>query len=98
MLSNFKKNMEGHTPKITVSAKETPLDWVLIIEDNGEGIIPSVKEKIFDMFFRGSPNSNGSGLGLYIAKEAADKIEAKITVASKVGEGSTFTVNLQKRN
>ena len=44
---------------------------MLSIQDNGEGIKPDLKHNIFDMFFWGSQQSNGSGLGLYIAREAA---------------------------
>lgn len=46
------------------------------------------------MFFRGSVDSDGSGLGLYIAKEAAQKMNGKITVNSVYGKGSIFTVYL----
>jgi len=44
------------------------------------------------MFYRGTIESSGSGLGLYIACEALEKINGKISVTSKVREGSTFTV------
>ena len=64
------------------------------IEDNGEGIRPELKHKIFDMFFRGSHRSDGSGLGLYIAREAAKKIDATLEVTSTYGQGSVFTIAL----
>jgi signal transduction histidine kinase len=49
-------------------------------------------EKIFVMFYRASDKSSGSGLGLYIAKESANKINANLFVESVVGEGSKFTL------
>lgn len=68
-------------------------DFTLIhVEDNGEGITPELNQKIFEMFFRGSDASKGTGLGLYIAKESAQKIGAKISIRSVFGEGSTFTI------
>lgn len=46
--------------------------------DDGEGISDSVKEKIFDMFYRGSERSTGSGLGLYIVKKIVDQLSGHI--------------------
>lgn len=64
------------------------------IRDNGIGIPKQHQEKIFDMFFKASDNSNGSGLGLYIANEATIKLGGRISVASEVGKGSTFSIFL----
>jgi signal transduction histidine kinase len=62
--------------------------------DNGEGISESSINKIFDMFYRGSTNSAGTGLGLYICKEIAEKMNGIISVTSQKGEGSTFSLTL----
>jgi len=62
------------------------------IADNGEGIAPEFKEKIFEMFYRGSDTSTGSGLGLYITKEAIEKLNGKIELESELGKGSAFTI------
>jgi signal transduction histidine kinase len=67
---------------------------MLSIEDNGEGIKPELTPRIFDMFFRGSHRAEGSGLGLYIAREAAKKIDASLDVSSTHGQGSVFTITL----
>jgi signal transduction histidine kinase len=64
------------------------------VSDNGEGIKPEYQSRIFEMFFRGSQKQTGSGLGLYIAKEAVDKMGGSISVRSTYGEGSTFVVQL----
>lgn len=66
------------------------------MEDNGEGIRPELLPNIFSMFFRANQNSSGSGLGLYIAKEAATKLGGNILVKSVFGEGSTFEIELPK--
>jgi len=79
---------------ITLSTKLDGGKFMLSIEDNGEGIKPELKNQIFNMFFRGSQQSNGSGLGLYIAREAAKKIDASISVSSTYGKGSVFTLAL----
>ncbi|HEY8938214.1 MAG TPA: HAMP domain-containing sensor histidine kinase [Cyclobacteriaceae bacterium] len=66
------------------------------IEDNGEGISPQYHDKIFSMFYRASNKSAGSGLGLYLVKEATEKLEGKLQLKSERGIGSTFTVILPR--
>ncbi len=67
----------------------------LVIADNGIGISPEHQQKIFDMFFRISGKSNGSGIGLYIVKETIEKLKGSIDVESKEGVGTVFTVTLK---
>ena len=64
------------------------------VEDNGEGINPEALPKIYNMFFRASENSKGAGLGLYLLKNALDKLGGTIQVESKVGRGCKFVVFL----
>jgi len=66
----------------------------IIIEDNGIGIKPDRISKIFDMFYRATSTSNGSGLGLYIAKESIIKLEGTISVESEFERGTKFTLNI----
>lgn len=68
--------------------------YIIVVTDNGSGIQPEYLDKIFDMFFRGTEGAPGSGLGLYILKEIVTKLDGKIEVVSKVGEGSVFTVSI----
>jgi signal transduction histidine kinase len=49
------------------------------------------------MFYRASNQSKGTGLGLYIAKEAIEKLKGKIWVESEYGEGSTFYVEIPQK-
>ncbi len=78
--------------KIHTAKKENTL--LLQIEDNGIGIRKEHQERIFDMFYRANDLSAGSGLGLYIAKETAEKLESTITFESEYGKGSVFTVSM----
>ncbi len=64
------------------------------IADNGLGIPEKHLGRIFEMFYRASDKKAGSGLGLYIVKEAVDKLQGNIFVESAVGEGTAFTVIL----
>jgi len=95
LLSNailFQKKNPDHHPYVKISTRKENEFVLISIEDNGEGIKPAAQSKIFNMFFRGTTNSKGSGLGLYIAREAAEKISSKILVQSEYGKGSIFTL------
>lgn len=62
--------------------------------DNGIGIQQEYVDKVFKMFFRANADSKGSGLGLYIVKGAVEKLAGTIQVQSKIGEGTTFTIEI----
>lgn len=80
--------------EITIETHATDTHWSFIIQDNGIGISEEHLSRIFEMFFRASENSEGSGLGLYIVKETLEKLNGKISVRSKLHEGTAFTVTL----
>jgi PAS domain S-box-containing protein len=74
--------------------------WVTItVRDTGPGIPPEERAQVFDRFFRGSLVASGvipgSGLGLSIAQEIVHAHGGRLTVESKVGQGSTFTLWLR---
>jgi signal transduction histidine kinase len=97
LLSNaikYQKDQPDHQSQIKISAYKKNTSFVIEIEDNGDGIRPEFQPKIFDMFYRGTEKSKGSGLGLYIAKEAAEKLNATLVVNSTYGEGTTFKLLL----
>ncbi len=62
------------------------------VADNGKGISAEYLDRIFEMFFRASEDSYGSGLGLYITRQVVDKLQGKIEVESVYSEGTTFSV------
>lgn len=66
------------------------------VTDNGIGIENNDKSKIFEMYYMSSNREKGSGLGLFLVKEALEKLEGEILVKSVKGEGSTFSVILKK--
>lgn len=71
---------------------------VIRFRDNGMGIAEEHQAKIFKMFFRASADSKGSGLGLYIVKSTVEKLSGRISLESKLGEGSVFTVEVPNLN
>jgi PAS domain S-box-containing protein len=69
----------------------------IIFADNGIGIDEVNLNRIFEMFYRATEQSNGSGIGLYIVKNAVDRLEGMIQVESKLGLGTTFKIALPNR-
>lgn len=67
---------------------------IISVEDNGEGISKENREKVFDMFFRASTSSQGTGLGLYICKEIMLKLHGKIEVKSMPSKGTTMVLTI----
>lgn len=66
----------------------------LVVRDNGMGIDPKHHQRIFEMFFRVSNESTGSGLGLYLVKETIDKLSGTLEFRSEPGVGSEFKIYL----
>jgi len=67
-----------------------------MVADNGEGIEKRHHDKIFDMFYRASERSQGTGLGLYIVKETLARIGGSVELHSKPGTGTTFKITLEQ--
>ena len=63
------------------------------IKDNGSGMTPNIVQKIFEPFFS-TKGSKGTGLGLSICKSIMDNHGGEITLESRLGQGTTFTLSL----
>jgi PAS domain S-box-containing protein len=96
LISNAYKyqQLDGENPYILIKARQAETEVLIQVEDNGRGISEEHHHRIFDMFYRASENSEGSGLGLYIVKETLEKLGGDISVQSELGVGSTFTFSL----
>jgi signal transduction histidine kinase len=94
LLANAIKYHDHHKTerwiKVDVSSADSRIK--LIVADNGLGIDTEHQGKIFDMFYRGTVKSAGSGLGLFIVKQALEKLNGNIMVQSSPGQGTTFQV------
>lgn len=66
----------------------------IVVRDNGIGIDEQNQAKVFNMFYRVSSRSVGSGLGLYIVRETVEKLQGVIELTSTPGVGSKFVVRL----
>ncbi len=96
LISNAIKYRKLDNPEtfITISIESDGAHCSIAFQDNGIGIDKTSLEKIFEMFYRASDQSEGSGLGLYIVKNAVDKLGGKVKVESELGKGTTFKITL----
>lgn len=92
LLDNASRYTKTGTISCMVARKEKQL--MIKITDTGIGISPKDIPYIFDRFFRADPSRSrkGSGLGLSIAKTIVDAHNGKISVNSKLGQGTEFTI------
>lgn len=78
--------------EVNVDVSESAAD--IRVRDNGIGIDKENQRKVFNMFYRVSNKSIGSGLGLYIVKEAVEKLHGSIELRSEPGKGCEFNIHL----
>jgi len=94
LLSNAQKFCPEGTGRVDVSLKSEDSTVFVTVADNGPGIPPSEKEKIFEKFHQvragRTGNPLGSGLGLAICRGIVEHLGGRIWVESEPGEGSTF--------
>ncbi len=94
-------NARNHTPEettITLTSATTAEQISLNVADDGPGIAPEILPHIFDRFFRGDAarTGTGTGLGLAIAREMTTAQRGTLTVASRLGQGTVFTLTFPK--
>ena len=105
ILNNLLANALRHTPAGgTVTVRATPSDGgvQLLVGDTGEGIPAADLPYVFDRFWRGDRarthgEGAGSGLGLAIVRQLVQAHGGEIVVASEVGQGTVFTIELPAR-
>ncbi len=96
VLINLIKNAKEACGKVQnplIEVKMNPtMSWqcLIAVQDNGEGILPEVQDKIFVPFF--TTKTSGSGIGLSLCKQIMNRHGGNITVQSIVGQGSCFTL------
>jgi two-component system phosphate regulon sensor histidine kinase PhoR len=96
LVSNaIKFSPDGGT--VTVSARETADGIELSVTDQGVGVPPSERDRIFSKFYKaGEGQTRGTGLGLFIAQGLVQEMGGKIRVDSSEGGGSRFAFALPR--
>lgn len=91
------RNIKSEKCQVSISIETTPEQASIVFTDNGIGINEENLSKIFEMFYRASEQSEGSGLGLYIVKNAVEKLNGQLNVRSRLDEGTTFEIVLPNK-
>jgi signal transduction histidine kinase len=90
-----KEGKEGYVPQVKVSTRQVGDQIEITVTDNGGGIPPNIREKIFQPFFTTKPTGEGTGLGLSMSYDIITKGHGgKMEVVSKEGEGSSFILQI----
>jgi PAS domain S-box-containing protein len=91
LIANAIKFRGEEAPRIHLSAGKKEKEWVFSVKDNGIGIDPQYKDRIFDMFQRlGGEQYSGIGVGLTVCKRIVERHGGRIWVESELGKGATF--------
>jgi len=101
VLANLLANARTHTPagtQIKITAEPGINETTISVSDNGPGLSVEDQEKIFERFYRADParvrsGNEGSGLGLSIVDAVMTAHGGYVSVKSKLGKGSTFTLH-----
>jgi signal transduction histidine kinase len=101
VLANLLDNAIKYTPaegRVTISVRAEPESATVVFRDTGIGIAAEEQKKIWTRLYRGdkSRSQHGLGLGLSLVKAVVEAHHGRVTVASREGAGSEFTVNLPK--
>ncbi|MDQ3109422.1 MAG: ATP-binding protein [Bacteroidota bacterium] len=91
---NYRKLHGEEDPYVFVQVRNFGNGVIIKVIDNGIGMKKDIHSKIFNLFYRGNEYSKGTGLGLYILKNATNKLHGHVQVESESNEGTTFTVYL----
>jgi signal transduction histidine kinase len=82
-------------PRITIGFEEIDGEHIFSVSDNGIGIAPEDHERIFELFNKLDPNTDGTGIGLGLVRKIIEVHHGRIWVESEIGKGSTFKFTLQ---
>jgi signal transduction histidine kinase len=100
ILVNLITNAIRHSPeerRVLIRAEAADSEVTFGVTDQGPGIPADLHERIFEPFERFDPHSGlGTGLGLPISRRLAAVLGGRLTVASSVGRGATFTLTLPR--
>lgn len=93
-LSQSSELWKSYKPLVSITTKNLGDKIEISVKDNGPGIPPEIKDKIFQPFFTTKPSGQGTGLGLSLSYDIVKAHGGEIKVDSKVGHGTEFIIQL----
>ena len=99
LIDNAVKYLDPSRPgRIVIRGRELPFGVQYEVEDNGRGISPNDRERIFELFRRaGIQDQAGEGIGLTHVRALARRLGGDITLESQLGKGTTFRLSLPRK-
>ncbi|HPH92031.1 MAG TPA: ATP-binding protein [Ferruginibacter sp.] len=96
-MTTFEQVSSLYEPTVSVSTKKFEDKILIRVKDNGNGIPQKILDKIFQPFFTTKPTGLGTGLGLSLSYDIVKAHGGELTVETKEGEGSCFTIALPQK-
>jgi PAS domain S-box-containing protein len=97
LVSNAAKfTRPGAQPKVRITAQKRGDRIRLVVADNGIGIAPEHRDRIFKMFEKIQTDSSGTGVGLPIVRRAMERMDGGVGFESQLGSGSSFWIELRE--
>ncbi|MFP3975755.1 MAG: sensor histidine kinase [Chloroflexota bacterium] len=98
LIANALKYRGNEPPRIHISATEKHNEWLFSVQDNGVGIDPQFKERVFLIFERlHRQEYEGTGVGLAVCKKIVERHGGQIWLESEPGQGTTFHFTIPRR-
>ncbi len=94
LVSNAIKYANQEKPLIKIKAKQLKTKIVISVQDNGKGLPPDAKKLLFHPFKKLDPTTEGTGIGLYLAKRVISSLGGTITWKNAKPSGAIFSINL----
>lgn len=92
----FRKDVRNDSPRVDVLLMKEDEDIFISIRDEGIGIPADIRDKVFNLFFRGSERSKGQGVGLYLVARALREIGGRVQINSKEGQFTEFVIRFRE--
>ena len=98
LIGNGIKYRGEETPRVSVTAEAQGDEWKIVVQDNGIGVSPKHRKRVFDVFTRLKTDTThpGTGLGLAICRRIVNRHGGRIWVESQEGKGSAFCFTIPK--
>ncbi len=92
---NLLENAVRHArSRVTISSSRNGRTCSIVVEDDGDGVAPEDRERVFERFYRRTQDESGTGLGLAIVRWIANAHEGAVTVDAAPGGGARFVATL----
>jgi len=94
LLANAIRYRGAEPPRVHVEARRDQAMWRIGVHDNGIGVAPELRERVFEMFYRGRKDGRGAGVGLSVVRRIVERQGGRVWLESEPGQGSTVYFTL----